>query len=93
MYLVISALEELSNPAIENHASRLDFGGGEGEWKAILSNYSWSEASVHIFAPTLKGVCLNAFRSLSAATNLIIRGAIGRLKLTTRIRKLLRKAS
>jgi Acetyltransferase (GNAT) domain len=69
MYLVFNVLEELFDPHAVCPVSALDLGGGEGDWKASLSNRNWYEAPVHIFASTLQGLCLNALRSAPAMIN------------------------
>jgi hypothetical protein len=90
MYLVISALEELSKPCEGHAATHLDFGGGEGEWKAILSDQSELLTSVRIFAPTFRGLCLNVLRSTPAAIDLQTKMILNKLNLMKRVRRILR---
>ena len=85
MYLVINVLEELFGP--KNPASALDFGGGEGDWKAILSNRSWREAPVHVFAPTFRGLYLNFLWSAPAMINVWAKNILNRTNLMARVKK------
>jgi hypothetical protein len=41
----------------------LDFGLGHAEYKAVLCTKSWSEASLYIFSPSLKGLFLKSLRA------------------------------
>ena len=85
MYLVINVLEELFGP--KNPASALDFGGGEGDWKAILSNRSWREAPVHVFAPTYRGLYLNFLWNAPAMINVWAKNILNRTNLMARVKK------
>lgn len=66
MYLVINAIAELVDSSLDNRAQRIDPGFGDYDWKIILSNESWQEASVRIFAPNVKGLGANAIHTLAA---------------------------
>ena len=90
MYLVINAFNDLSDSSRKDRASKIDFGPGEGVWKATLSSYSWQEASVLIFAPTIGGLCINCFRSAMAAINQNAKKLLTKAGLLTRIKKLWR---
>jgi hypothetical protein len=81
MYLGINVLEDLFGPDAAPHASGLDFGAGEGEWKASLGDRNWNEATVHIFAPTLRGLFLNALRSAPAMVNQTAKGLLKETRL------------
>jgi hypothetical protein len=67
MYLLISAIGELADSGGESRAQRVDFGFGDFEFKRILSNESWHEASVRIFAPNERGFSANVVHTLAAA--------------------------
>ena len=87
LYLGINVIEDLFGPQANSRASGLDFGAGEGEWKATLGDRSWHEATVHIFAPTLPGLCLNALRSALAAVNQAAKGLLRETKLLAYVKR------
>ena len=87
LYLGINVIEDLFGPQANSRASGLDFGAGEGEWKATLGDRSWHEATVHIFAPTLPGLCLNALRSAPAAVNQAAKGLLRETKLLAYVKR------
>ena len=92
MYLVVSALDELSKSVDgRDGVSYLDFGAGEGEWKAVLSDQCVVERSVYIFAPTVGGVCVNIFRSVPAIIDLWMKLVLRKWNLLTPLKRLLRK--
>ena len=92
MYLVVSALDELSKSVDERRgASCLDFGAGEGEWKAVLSDQSVVETSAYIFAPTVEGVCINILRSVPAVIDLWIKVILRKWNLLTYVKRIVRK--
>jgi CelD/BcsL family acetyltransferase involved in cellulose biosynthesis len=41
----------------------LDFGLGDAQYKQILCNQSWQDATVYIFGPSLRGLVLNVLRT------------------------------
>jgi len=57
-YLAIEVLKELSASAPES-VTKVDFGGGEAEYKARFGNHSWMETMIFIFAPRFRGWCLH----------------------------------
>ena len=87
LYLVISALDQLTIPCGGQVATFLDFGGGEAEWKATLSDQSTLETSVRIFAPNIRGMGLNTFRTVPAAVDLLIKAILKKLNVMTRVKE------
>lgn len=90
MYLVIKVLNELAGLPEERKASYVDFGGGEGLWKATLSDTSSYRTSAYIFAPTFAGFFLNFFWSAPSAINRLAKTILGRGDLLMRAKKMLR---
>jgi Acetyltransferase (GNAT) domain len=56
--LLIRVIEDLCR----DHVKEMDFGAGDEEWKPRFGNCCWKEATVHIFAPTFKGLAISALR-------------------------------
>ena len=68
----------------------VDFGPGNAQYKEVLSNQKWRETAVHIFAPSLKGICLNLLRASIGGIDQTIKKALARTGLLQRIKKLWR---
>ncbi len=65
-YVLMRLLEDLcADPSVRI----LDFGFGDAEYKRRFGNESWQEADVTVFAPTFKGVRVNAVRTAVLAGN------------------------
>jgi len=62
-YLLVKVIEGLCVPGPEREIVAIDFGIGDAEYKRIVSDQEWKDASPCIFAPSLKGVALNAYRT------------------------------
>ncbi|MET4290676.1 hypothetical protein ABIB06_001443 [Bradyrhizobium sp. LB8.2] len=70
LHLILSILEELQ--ASSSGPVRLvDFGIGDATYKEMLANLSRQEATVYIFAPRLKAVCINLLRTSIGKLNLL----------------------
>jgi len=67
--------------------SEVDFGPGHAEYKEALGNHKWQEASVYIFAPSVKGLGLNILRSSTAIVETIAKRALNQAGLLQRIKK------
>lgn len=65
----------------------IDFGFGEAEYKERFANRTQIEASVCIFAPTPKGLLLNALRTSSVMVDTFSRRLLDRTKLLPRMKK------
>lgn len=82
-FLFMRIIEEFCN---EQNIEAIDFGFGDAEYKKQYSNQKWQESCVYIFAPTFKGVRLNAIRTLIVVTSQIAKttlersGALGWIK-------------
>lgn len=62
MVLIIQVIEGFCSRSSGDVVKELDFGLGHAEYKAALCTGSWSEASVFIFSPSLRGVLLKSVR-------------------------------
>jgi hypothetical protein len=47
---------------------KIDFGFGEAFYKQRFGHKAWEEASMYIFAPTLRGISINLLRTLTRGT-------------------------
>jgi CelD/BcsL family acetyltransferase involved in cellulose biosynthesis len=46
----------------KNNVAEIDFGSGDALYKQRFGDHNWNESSVFIYAPTTKGIFLNAIR-------------------------------
>ena len=84
MFLFMRIIEEFCN---EQNIEAIDFGFGDAEYKKQYSNQNWQESCVYIFAPTFKGVRLNAIRTLMVVTSQIAKTALNRFEALGWIKK------
>jgi hypothetical protein len=85
--LVMHVIEDIAGSAAGTDHITIDFGPGEMEWKARLGNVSRYEATVHVFAPTLKGIALNLARAGCVATARTAKAALERYGVAARIKR------
>lgn len=92
MFLILKVIEDLCNAKCSDVAEGIDFGLGDAQYKTVLGNMEWRDASFFMFAPSLTGVFLNALRTsgeLLNRTGIRVAASIG---LTTKIKRLWRDA-
>jgi hypothetical protein len=63
MYLVLQVIEGFHRSEAERAIQSVDFGLGDAQYKEVLGNRSWQDASVYLFAPHGRGWMLNAIRT------------------------------
>jgi CelD/BcsL family acetyltransferase involved in cellulose biosynthesis len=63
MYVLLRVIEDL---CADEGIDVLDFGPGEAAYKRQLGNESWEEEDVLVFARTLRGIRVNASRTIVA---------------------------
>jgi len=73
MHLMISAIEGLHD------VDRIDFGGGDSRYKELFGNKLQPEATVYIFAPTIKSVAFNVLRTGARALHQSAKRALPRV--------------
>jgi hypothetical protein len=61
MFLIMSVIENFCKSP-ENSVSAIDFGLGDAQYKQVLGDRKWDEASVYLFAATLLGAGVNLMR-------------------------------
>jgi len=90
MYLTLKVIEGFCQNSCEG-VRAIDFATGHAQYKEVLSNQQWNEISVHIFAPTPKGIALNLSRTSIAGLDQLVKKALSRTGLLRRIKKSWRK--
>lgn len=86
MYLIMRVVEGFCNGNGDG-VSGIDFGTGYAQYKEILSNREFREISVYMFAPTVKGISLNAVRTVVGRTDLAFKAVLDRTNLLQRAKK------
>ena len=89
MYVVTTALEQMC--ASQGPPHSVDFGLGDAQYKAVLSDLEWQEASTYLFAPTLKATSVNLLRTAVALTDQAARMLLGHAELLQRIKTMWRR--
>ena len=59
--LFMRMIEDLTNSKVEE----IDFGFGDAFYKQRFGDQHWIESSAYIYAPTIKGILLNAIRTIN----------------------------
>jgi hypothetical protein len=68
----------------------IDFWLGDAEYKQRLSNRTWKEAVVYVFAPTFKGIVLNALRTPTVLIDRLARSFIEKIGILPTVKRVLR---
>lgn len=74
----------------EKAVDELDFGVGEADYKRQWCDQNHRESSVFLFAPTLRGIVLNAFRTPLIAGSLAARSLLRKTGMMKKIKRLWR---
>jgi hypothetical protein len=83
-------LGEVIDDLCRSGVGKLNFGAGEGRYKERFSNCHWTEASVYIFAPKLKGIALNAVRTGVGVIGTALKQGLERSRLLPTVKRLWR---
>lgn len=89
MYLLSQMMEEFCSHGVEE----IDFGSSDEEYKKRFSNIVWRETNLHVFAPSPKGLALNAMNTITALLNEPTRAFLERTNLIQRAKKVWRKVN
>jgi hypothetical protein len=86
MFLSMKVIEGFCDGNREGVAG-VDFGPGDAKYKEVLSNQTWRETAVYIFAPSLKGIGLNLTRTVVGGLDQITKKVLARTGLLQKIKK------
>ncbi|MGB7602786.1 MAG: hypothetical protein WBM24_20970, partial [Candidatus Sulfotelmatobacter sp.] len=87
LYLLSQMLEEFSALGV----GVFDFGFTDDWYKKRFGNASRQEATVHVFAPTLKGFRLSAMQALTTLVDESLRSILERTNLMQNVKKIWRR--
>jgi GNAT acetyltransferase-like protein len=85
-YLLATVMEEFCKEGLRN----VDFGFGQAEYKDRFGNCHHTEGTVCIFAPSAKGITLNAIRTSTGSLDKFARKALERTNLLPKIKRMWR---
>ena len=88
MYVITSAIEEMYKS--QDRPRSIDFGLGDAQYKSVLADTDWQEASLYLFAPTLKSIALNLLRTSVVMGDQAAKRLLARAALLQRTKKLWR---
>jgi CelD/BcsL family acetyltransferase involved in cellulose biosynthesis len=83
-YLLLHVIEEL---CADDAVDVVDYGFGESDYKQRFGNESWEEEDVLIFAPTFRGIRINATRTAVVGAARLARAAATRTGLAPRLKR------
>jgi hypothetical protein len=93
MYLLLSSISDLCDRKWGEEISRVDFGIGDAEYKAVLSNCAFEEASVHLYGRTLRGVGVNLLSAPVLLADRWARKFLAKNNLLAKIKRMIRQAA
>lgn len=70
---------------------RIDFGLGDASYKQRFGDKSWEEASLHVYASTIKGISINLAKASANRLRHVADGVLKRWKLEERVKRFMRK--
>lgn len=87
MVLVMQVIESFCNHTEGDAVRQLDFGLGEAEYKSVLGDRTWLEASAYIFSPNLKGLELKGLRLAAGLIDRSARRVLASTSLFARVKR------
>jgi hypothetical protein len=94
MFLMVKVIEDLcSRSERGEQVSKIDFGLGDAQYKEVLGDLEWKDASLYIFAPRLKAFALNLMRTPVALLDRGARSALDQFGLSARLKRMWRRNS
>jgi hypothetical protein len=84
MFLFMKVLEIF---CLDEGVEALDFGLGDAHYKRSYGDHCWIEAGVHIFAPTLKGLHLNAAKTMTTIISRSAKKTLNRFQMVDLIKR------
>jgi hypothetical protein len=89
MFLLLRLIEDVAR---DGDVQTIDFGVGDADYKRRLCDQSQTNASVYLFAPTLRGLWLNSLRTLADAVSTTGQACLDRLGLLPWLKRRWRRA-
>lgn len=86
-YLLSQIMEELCSEGVDE----IDFGFSDEEYKKRFGNITWEDASVHLFAPSPKGLTLSVMKLIAVLPHETARAFLKRTNLYQRTKMVWRK--
>jgi len=86
-FLLMHIIEQLCGERV----TQIDFGLGDASYKRWYSNQNWQEASLFIFAPSLKGLALFMLKTPLALVERTVRKSLEKAQLLQRVKTLWRR--
>jgi hypothetical protein len=90
LYLVTRVIEDFCKSGEQRKVDAVDFGLGDAEYKETLCNVQWQDASTYVFAPTARGLLLNAIRTPILLFDRFTKRALERTGLLAKMKRLWR---
>ena len=87
MYLIMRTIENMVGRSGAGKPSQIDFGLGDAQYKEVLGNCDWEEATSRIFSPTFKGICLSALWTSTMLVNRAARNLLSRAGMVQKIKR------
>lgn len=88
MFLIVKVIEDFCNRDDNGEqVPEIDFGLGDAQYKEVLGDLEWNDASLYIFSPRFKGVSLNLMRVPAIMLERVARGALEQTGLLGRVKK------
>lgn len=86
MYLILRVIEGMcADP--KSGISEIDFATGQAQYKEVLGNRRWNEASVYIFASSIRGCRLSLLRAVTGTLDKGAKQLLARTGLLQKIKK------
>jgi hypothetical protein len=86
-FLLVRMIEDFCDSGVQV----IDFGFGDARYKERFGNFSWEEGSIHVFAPTVKGLWLNALRTPMMLADAWGKKLLGETQLLPRVKRFWRR--
>lgn len=87
MGLMMKGIDGFCKQSNGDRVRKLDFGPGHAEYKEAFSTETWCEASVYIFAASIRGVCLKATHLTTQSLDRLARRALQSTSLLPRFKR------
>ncbi len=90
MYLIMKTIEEMIEQSGTPRVAQIDFGLGDAQYKEVLGNSQWEEASPRIFSSRAKGICLSAVWGSTVFLDSVARKLLGKAGIVQKTKKIWR---